>query len=193
MTDTCAVSGCETEPNGRPYLISEDVALDLCQEHAHDVAQKTKWRAREIVSDLNAIGGITKHTPGWTYVVRLSDGTVKIGLTEAESINERLQGLTTKYNAGTPVAVLAVVAGGKSLEMLYHHQWYHLRIPGAMEAFYQDPSLITWAEGLGIDPHAGLDDFEGYVERRHNRGVASSEQTKELRDLIEQGEWDNWF
>ena len=168
MNITCAISGCEEQATDRPYRIAENVYLNLCQPHSYDVASRTKERARQAIADLDAIGGISKHTPGWTYVIRLSDGSLKIG-TSGKGIAERLQALTTKYNAGVPVAVLAVVEGGESREMVYHQKWASLRIPGTMEAFHQDPSLIQWADSLGIDPGSDVENYEGYVERRHQR------------------------
>jgi len=182
---TCAISGCEEQATDRPYRIAENVCLNLCQPHSYDVASRTKERARQAIADLDAIGGISKHTPGWTYVIRLSDGVLKIGMTEG-GIAKRLQDLTTKYSAGVPVMVLAVVEGGESREKLYHHQWAHLRIPGTMEAFHQDPSLIRWAEELGIDPGSDVEKYDGYIERRHQAGKAGADVEAMFGDAQEQ-------
>lgn len=168
MNITCAVTGCEEQATDRPYRIAENVYLNLCQPHNYDVATRTKQRARQAIADLDAIGGISKHTPGFTYVIRMSDGSVKIGMS-GKGVAERFQALTTRYNAGVPVKVLAVVEGGESREKLYHHRWAHLRIPGTMEAFHQDPSILEWAEGLGVDPDSDVEKYEGYVERKHIR------------------------
>lgn len=187
MTIQCAVTECENEANARPYQITEGVTLSLCQPHMYDVASKTKERARKLAVDLNAVGGIARHTEGWTYVVRLANGNVKIGTTNRPKEKNkmlRLTNLSGKDNENTPVQVLALMQGGESREALAHGLWDHLRVQGAMEQFHPAPDLLQWAEAQGIDPI--VSDFEDWTVNKHKRGTVSDYAREMFGDIEQQ-------
>lgn len=191
----CAIAECKNEASARPYQIAEGVTLHLCQSHMYDVASRTKERMRKLAVDLNAVGGIARHTEGWTYVVRLANGNVKIGMTGKVDAN-RLQGLSKNNNGGIPVQVLAFMRGGESREALSHGLWSHLKVQGAMEEFHPDPDLLYWAEAQGIDPV--VSDFEDWQVTRHNRKNAPvpemfGDVAEQIRKLQGQGEDDFWM
>ena len=176
----CAETECTQE--GQAYEIGS-VHLILCQYHRYQLATKSKERARKVIAELDRIGAITHHTEGWTYVVRMANGSVTIGTTKNPEL-ERFQGLSRDKNEGVPVHVLAIVKGGESLEYLFHEKWIGLKVPGQMEEFHPDPALLRWAEGLGIDPEVNTDRYEGWQEKRHNRKDAPVPEM--FGDVVEQ-------
>lgn len=165
-TMQCVETECTQE--GKPYEIGT-LQLILCQYHRYELATKSKERARKVIAELDEIGALAGHTEGWTYVIRLANGNVKIGTTKNPDLI-RFQGLSRETNQGVPVHVLAVVKGGLSLEYLFHEKWFSLKVPGQMEAFHADPALLRWAEGLGIDPAVNSERFEQWTQMRHSKG-----------------------
>ena len=163
--ETCVVHGC-TNP-AKPERTTEAITLTICREHVWDLAAWHHESARNAMAEVKEQGLLLGPTKGWTYVIRLSNGNVKIGKggTRSKALADRLQSLST--NQGVPVHVPAVLQGGTSTELLTHKQWLHLRVPGRMEEFYPDPSLLQWAEEQGIHPDAGLEDYFGWQERKH--------------------------
>lgn len=143
--------------------------LSLCDEHTWDLAAHRRSLARDLIAEMKEEGLITGHTAGWTYVIRLANGNVKIGMTKGNDM-KRLKDLPSKVNQGIPTQVLALIKGGLSREMLAHSQWFSLRVPGHMEEFYPDPSLVRWAEEQGIHPEARMDLLDSWMENKHNRG-----------------------
>ncbi|WP_329187814.1 hypothetical protein [Streptomyces sp. NBC_01428] len=142
------------------------VTIPLCQEHVWDLAAYNRTRARKMARDIYAVNPTAKHVDGWTYIIRLVNGNVKIGTTANPSL-KRLKDITSRDNQGVPVQVIAVMKGGASLEAIAQEEWIHLRVPGHMEEFYADPTLLRWAEKLGIHPDvASLDDW---LLNKHNR------------------------
>ncbi|MGX9889103.1 hypothetical protein [Streptomyces sp. NPDC002276] len=123
------------------------------------------------------------HTPGFTYIIRLANGNVKIGTTNRPKPNQvkRLKDLSDKRNQNMPVQVLALMSGGESLEALVQDQWKHDRVQGQMEQFYPYAPLLEWAERQGIDP--AVSDFDDYVIGKHKRGSVS-EYAQEMRGHI---------
>lgn len=143
---TCAVDGCNEPGKLRPFDL---ITLPLCEPHLWDMAAQSRNRARRVVADIYRINPEAQHTEGWTYVIRLANGNVKIGTTVNPTM-ERLKDISRRDNDGIPVQVLAIIEGGFSRELLAHGQWFHLRVPGAMEEFYPAPELLQWAGEQGI-------------------------------------------
>ncbi|WP_328755050.1 hypothetical protein OHA28_30775 [Streptomyces sp. NBC_00269] len=163
----CAISGCTTEgihtPLGRGSL-----AMNLCEEHKWDLFSWSKSRAREVVTDLDKAGALKGHTAGWTYVVRLRSGNVKIGTTVHGDMT-RLKDISRRDNDGIPVQILAVMEGGLSRELLAHEQWLRFRAPGLMEEFHPAPELLAWAREQGVHPGVGSGVLDSWIETRHKR------------------------
>ncbi|GAA3796513.1 hypothetical protein GCM10022403_032940 [Streptomyces coacervatus] len=176
----CVDTECTQE--GQPYEIG-GVHLIMCQYHRYQLATKSKERARKVIAELDAIGAITHHTEGWTYVVRMANGMVKIGTTKKSDL-ERFQRLSRDKNGGVPVQMLAIVKGGESLEYLFHEKWFSLKIPGQMEEFHPDPALLRWAEELGTDDGVDIDGYEDWMAYRHNRKDAPVPEM--FGDVVEQ-------
>ncbi|MFI7399221.1 hypothetical protein ACIBW9_01785 [Streptomyces sp. NPDC049541] len=190
MTNTqCTAVDCNEPGRESPF---GTFSLILCEDHIYELSTYGKRVGRRIARTLDDLNPEMKHTPGWVYVIRLASGNVKIGFTAQDGM-ERLVKLSNAIDGGIPVQVLAIMRGGESLEMATHDRWFHLRVPGKSEQFYPDPSLLQWASQQGIDPEANQGAFTGWQERKHKRGTATDELTKELRELIKQGEQDNWF
>lgn len=171
MTDNndiyeCADLGCDKPGTVRTYGTMQ---LPLCDEHMWDMAASKRSVARELITKLDKAGALAGHTDGWTYVIRLANGNVKIGTTVNPTM-KRLKDLTSKTNHGIPVQILSIAKGGLSREMLAHSRWFSLRVPGSMEEFYPDPSLLDWAKEQGIDPEVGEDVLNEWAERKHGRG-----------------------
>lgn len=191
MTIICVIDGCTNEGKTVELgQISGSPSLTLCSNHSWDLFWDRKREAREMATAISEANPDMQHTEGWVYVIRLNSGRIKLGTTANPSM-KRLKDLSGKANDNIPVQVLAVIKGGVSLEAVIHQQWRHLRVQGAMEQFWEDPSLLAWAGEQGIDPE--VDNLEDWLVGKHNRGSAFNEQTQELRAPIEKGKQDNWF
>ncbi|MEU8853135.1 hypothetical protein AB0C48_00430 [Streptomyces sp. NPDC048556] len=166
----CSIIECDAPAGERPTVISTyrlPISLHLCNEHTYDLAINQKKRIGEFAARLEEEGTFERagHSKGWTYVIRVSSGYIKIGYTTQKGL-VRLQKLSGDQG-GVPVQVLAVTQGGESREALAHKQWGHLRASGKQELFHPDPSLLAWAAEQGIDPASDIDDFHGWAERKH--------------------------
>ncbi|WP_043669601.1 hypothetical protein [Streptomyces xylophagus] len=124
-----------------------------------------------------------QHTPGYTYVIRLANGNVKIGTTRQPKL-KRLKDLSDKRNQNMPVQVLALMKGGKSLEALIQDQWKYDRVQGQMEQFYPYAPLLEWADRQGIDP--AVSDFDDWLVGKHERGSVS-EYAQQMKDYTGDG------
>ena len=180
----CVIDDCTTE--GKTVELGQipgAPALTLCPEHSWDLFWNAREKSRKLATAISEANPGMNHTPGYTYVIRLASGNVKLGYTADPSMR-RLKTLGGKPNDNIPVHVLAVLKGGESLEAVVQQRWSHLRVAGQMEEFHADPSLLQWASEQGITPE--VDDLEDWLVAKHNRGTATSEQTRGLRELIEQ-------
>ncbi|MGW3753818.1 hypothetical protein ACWD7C_34030 [Streptomyces sp. NPDC005134] len=130
-----------------------------------------------MVTELEREGLITQHTKGWTYVIRLRNGMVKVGCTAA--LNNRLQALS-REQGGVPVVILAILQGGASREALEHARWQSLRVAGAMEVFHPAAELLQWAEKQGVadDAKGELEKFASWVPK--NNGASKWRRLIEL-------------
>lgn len=165
----CSVNGCTREAKPRIYGTgTATFTLNLCNDDRWNLAAHQNTKARELAAEMEEEGFFQeRHTKGWTYVIRMDNGNVKLGMTGKEDLS-RLQSLSNSQG-GVPVQVLAVLKGGASRELLTHSQWLHLRVPGRMEQFYPDPSLLQWAEEQGIHPEAeeAIEGFQDWMEKKH--------------------------
>lgn len=189
----CVETECTQE--GKAYGIGS-LELILCQYHRYELGTNQKERARKVVAELDSIGAITHHTEGWTYVIRMANGNVKIGMTTKANL-KRFQNLSRDKNGGVPVQVLAVVEGGQSLEYLFHEKWFSLKVPGRMEEFHPDPALLRWAEGLGINDEVDASSYEDWMAYRHSRKDASvpevfGDVVKQMEQLQKRESEDFW-
>ncbi|MET8976240.1 GIY-YIG nuclease family protein [Streptomyces sp. NPDC004539] len=186
----CVIDNCNE--TGKTVTLKEipgKPSFTLCTEHYWDFFWDRKREAREMATAIHEADPDMTHTSGYVYVIRLTDGSVKIGTTANPSM-KRMKDITSRDNQGVPVHVLAVIKGGESLEALIHGQWSHLRVEGRMEQFHADPSLLQWAEQQGITPE--VDDLEDWLVAKHNRGAVTSEEAREIQALIKQGIADSW-
>ncbi|MFE0509623.1 GIY-YIG nuclease family protein [Streptomyces sp. NPDC058964] len=193
----CAVIGCEeqatiTEFNG----VKGAPSLALCSGHSWDFFWNYREKSRKLAAAIHEANPDMNHTSGWTYVIRLANSHVKIGYTTDPSL-KRIKTLSGKPNQGIPVQVLAVLKGGESLEAVIHRQWAHLRVQGAMEEFWPDPSLLQWAEEQGVD--AEVDDLESWLANKHSRGIKGeyaqemwSNTGREIQELQKKEHEDIW-
>lgn len=183
---TCVIDNCN-EPGQTKELghIPGSPSLTLCSGHSWDLFWAGREKSRKLAAAINEANPEMTHTPGYTYVIRLASGRVKIGTTANPSM-KRLKDLSDKRNQNMPVQVLAVLKGGESLEAVVQQQWGHLRVQGQMEQFWEDPSLLQWASEQGITPE--VSDLEDWLVGKHNRGTATGELTKELQAFIQQGQ-----
>ncbi|MFD3560116.1 GIY-YIG nuclease family protein [Streptomyces sp. NPDC058686] len=185
-TTQCAVIGCNeqgktTEFNG----VKGAPALTMCAEHSWDFFWAYREKGRKLAAAIHEANPDMNHTPGYVYVIRLANSNVKLGYTTDPSL-KRIKTLSGKPNQGTPVQVLAVLKGGESLEAVIHNRWAHLRIQGAMEEFWADPSLLQWAEQQGIDPE--VDDLESWLINKHGRGSKSEYAQEMFGDVAEKAQ-----
>jgi hypothetical protein len=132
----------------------------------------TKRYRNTTVRRISEAGDFT-HTPGFTYVIQLPDGLVKIGYSGDRVGNHgkpllanRWKAISAEFKQSHPtdymIRPLAVLEGGISQEALLHEKWEHLRIDDMYgERFKEDPELISWARGQGYTPSAtaAVDDY----------------------------------
>ncbi|MFC9201828.1 hypothetical protein ACFT79_11985 [[Kitasatospora] papulosa] len=168
----CAIKGCSELATNELSLDGKasTAVLELCQPHTYMFTANQKVRVGKFAQRLEAEGIFERggHTKGWVYVIRMSNGHMKIGFTSKEDLG-RLEDLS-RQQGGPSVQVLAVTPGGESLEALKHAEWSHLRVPGRMEQFYADPSLLAWAQEMGIHPSArdAMEQLTDRQARKHN-------------------------
>lgn len=149
------------------------VALPLCMAHLMGVCAWRSEGAAKDMAEAREAGALAAETPGWTYVVRMANGNVKIGMTHKEDLS-RLEDVAKKYNRGKPVEILAVLKGGRTTELNAFHLWNHLRVPEEVEQFRPEPELMEWIAEQGIDP-SGRAAVEAYEEWcRENQGKPDS-------------------
>ncbi|MDP5311990.1 hypothetical protein [Streptomyces poriferorum] len=172
QTTKCSANDCTRE--GKPRIYDTGTAtftINLCDDDSWNLAAHQSTKARELVAEMEEEGFFKeRHTKGWTYVIRMANGNVKLGMTGKDDLS-RLQTISNSQG-GVPVQVLAVLKGGSSKELLTHTQWLHLRVSGRMEQFHADPSLLKWAEEQGIHPEAeeAMKKFQAWQENKH-KGV----------------------
>ncbi|MFD8396108.1 GIY-YIG nuclease family protein [Streptomyces sp. NPDC059680] len=163
----CVIDDCTNE--GKTVELGQipgSPSMTLCSDHSWDLFWAGREKSRKLAAAISEANPDMQHTPGWTYVIRLANGNVKIGMTNQPKM-KRLKNLSGKGNQNVPVQVLALIKGGESLEAVLQNRWGHLRVQGAMEEFHPDPSLLEWASGQGIDP--AVSDFDDYVIEKHER------------------------
>jgi hypothetical protein len=141
------------EPCSKPA--TEIGNLPLCPEHrALHYTRTSGLTARKFV-DYFAACPTAPHSPGWTYIVQLPNGRLKIGCTARGNpgLVDRLQDLHRQY--GARVVPLAVIQGGFTLEQVTHHRFRDLRVAGELgEQFEPDDELLSFALQNGIHPMA---------------------------------------
>lgn len=153
---TCVIADDEGRQCGEPGWLNRMLGLPVvtCRSHYNQAYAAREQIAENTVHMLQKDGALDKHTEGWTYVVGLSDGTVKIGMTKS-SPERRLQEVSKKYNDGTPVEVLAILKGGRSKELEVHGKWRLIRVTTMNgERFEKTPELVQWINNQGIHEEA---------------------------------------
>lgn len=167
----CCAPGC-LEPG---LSVGYAPFLSLCRAHlgAHHVGMERKYR-HEFLYRVGAAEDLAEKYPtdGFTYVIYLPNGNVKIGYVGGEYnargesyLVNRWAALTTElgfkdvggrnpregsHSAWYLPHPVAVLDGGESLEAQLHIKWDHLRVPVLGEQLYATPELIEWAQGLGF-------------------------------------------
>lgn len=180
----CVIDGCAEQ--GKTVALGQipgAPSLTLCSDHSWDLFWDRKREARDMATAISEANPEMNHTPGWTYVIRLASGNVKIGTTNQPKM-KRLKDLSDRRNQNIPVQVLALMKGGESLEALAHKQWAHLRAQGEMEQFHPDPSLLEWAEQQGIDP--AVSGFDDWMVGKQERGM-KGEYAQAMLDHVGDG------
>ncbi|WP_330239401.1 GIY-YIG nuclease family protein [Streptomyces sp. NBC_00525] len=151
----CSNQGCTRRAVWEPM---GPLVMKLCREHVYQLSGYTKKKEKDFIKGMDDEGLITKHTKGWTYVIRMKGGVVKIGTSVA--LNKRLQTLS-RDQGGVPVVVLAVLPGGVSREALEHKRWESYRISGTEELFHPAAQILDWAKEQGVSEGA-VDEVEKF-------------------------------
>lgn len=151
VAEVSCVMGGEVECRGRIEERGYGAGtLVLCEAHMYVLAS---WRNRQTAEEVSKIyesGLATEHSEGLTYSIEMANGNAKTGMTTSQGELGRLVSLSRKENGGVPVKVLALFEGGRTRELLAHHQWRDIRVPDQMEQFQLTPEYRAWAEGQGI-------------------------------------------
>ena len=69
---------------GRPNRLT-GLNIATCDEHRLEAYSYKEMTAQNTYHFLERAGVISGHTPGWTYVVRLNDGSIKLGMVGSDS------------------------------------------------------------------------------------------------------------
>ncbi|EFK99850.1 hypothetical protein MCBG_06054 [Micromonospora sp. M42] len=193
MTCVAVVDGkfCGAETN-KGELYGADLAkVPLCGPHA---AETYTWNMNTYrnkpIANLEESGALNHHSPGTTYVVKLPNGRIKIGMTKDKRPAHRLESISREYvNKGyeDPLTILALIPGGESREAVTQHKFRHLRVSDELgEQFRAEPELLQFANETGIpDEYATVViDYEQWWNRR------SKKRTAPKPILDDQDEWD---
>lgn len=192
----CSVNGCTSGGQERIYdpvarveakgkgmpMGYHGFTINFCLQHALDLAAWRHSSAREAMAEVESEGLLTRHSQGWTYVIRMRNGNVKIG--KSKGLAGRLIRLSDKRNGHSPVHVLAVLKGGTTRELMLHDQWLHLRAKGQMEEFHAEPELLRWAEEQGIHEEADLEEFYEWQAKKNTPGADNRNHRAEWAEKL---------
>ncbi|WP_431036775.1 hypothetical protein ACQYWQ_21775 [Streptomyces sp. P6-2-1] len=157
MTCVIVVDGkfCGEEPNRGQLYGAPNAKVPLCGRHAAETyAWSTSQYRDKLIAQLVEIGALSFHSPGVTYIVKLPNGRVKIGMAGEERIAKRLEDVSREYaKAGykEPLTVLALIKGGGTVEASLHHKYQELRVTDELgEQFRAEPELLDFATETGV-------------------------------------------
>lgn len=150
--------------------------IPLCEKHAAQLyTYSTNTYRVNLVKKMEE-EGVLNHVSGWTYIIWLPNGRIKIGTSgTSEGVSSRWRGITRQYEAkgyDKPIKPIALIPGGVTREASLHGQFKEFRVRDEFgEQFLADPELVAYAESQGIpDDMQGLvTGYERYWNKRTNK------------------------
>ncbi|MBM9621531.1 hypothetical protein ACFQ60_19505 [Streptomyces zhihengii] len=170
------------------------VRIPLCERHAANLySWSTETYRASPIGRMEEQGLISGHLPGYTYIVQLPNGRIKIGTSVAGRINRRWREITRQYfdkGYREPLKPLAIIQGGASKEAALHYRFRESRIRDEFgEQFNPTTDLILFAETEGIpeEQKSEVPTYEewwaGYLwKNRATQGSRIEEKLGEVTD-----------
>jgi hypothetical protein len=142
--------------------------LSVCDRHLAILAIRRRGGIDGRIAEYFATFPDAEHVPGWTYVLLLPNGRVKLGYTSNDLLG-RFQEAHRKR--GSRVIVLAVAPGGWTRESLLHWRFREHRVDELGEQFQLAPEIAQLAAEWGIHPDAqpAVDAYRHYVPMTERR------------------------
>ncbi|MDX2736395.1 hypothetical protein [Streptomyces caniscabiei] len=139
---------------GKPYGPSS-IRIPLCEKHAANLyTWSTGTYRASPIGQMEEQGLITGHLPGYTYVVQLPNGRIKVGTAREGRVLKRWEEITRDYfkkGYRDPLKPIALLPGGVSKEAALHYRFRSARVTDEFgEQFTPTPELITFAESAGM-------------------------------------------
>lgn len=146
----CWISEEESPPCGEEANLCWD-HLSLCEAHRTEYFSIKQSHLASSIAKLYESGQLTQHSAGYTYIVLLGNGNIKIGYSGTKhNLAERWKKLSREF--GGRVEILAVLLGGMTQEACLHNKFRHHRITGLpLEQFTAAKEIISYSGLVGID------------------------------------------
>ena len=160
LMKSCGFASCDQEAT----VVKNEISL--CDEHEFDFFIKMKsFHFDRRMDEFVTKGYLSRHSPGYTYIIHLESGNIKIGY--SAHLEDRFKRLRTELG---PFKILAVIDGGETREALLHYKFNDLRVPNLrLEQFYPNPRLINYANRQGVNREGikALNNLPTYKQPSH--------------------------
>jgi len=159
--------------DGKPF---SPVNIPLCEKHAAQLYSfSTNTYRVKLVQQMEE-EGVLNHVSGWTYIIWLPNGRIKIGTSgTTKGIASRWRGITRQYEEkgfSEPLKFIALIPGGVTREASLHGRFNGLRVRDELgEQFLAEPELVAYAKEWGIpnDMQDLVTGYESYWNKRTNK------------------------
>lgn len=159
--------------DGKPYTLAN---IPLCEKHAAILYDfNVYWYRVRTVQQMEE-EGVLNHVSGWTYIVWLPNGRIKIGTSGTTGgVVSRWKKISGKYEGKgyeEPIKPIALIPGGVTREASLHGRFNEFRIKDEFgEQFLADAELVAYAESWGIpeDMQDLVTSYEQYWKKRTNK------------------------
>lgn len=161
--------------DGKPYTLAR---IPLCEKHAAILYDfNVYWYRVRTVQQMEE-EGVLNHVSGWTYIVWLPNGRLKIGTSgTSEGVSSRWRKISKQYEGKGytgPIKPIALIPGGVTREASLHGQFNEFRIKDEFgEQFLADPELVAYAESWGVPDD--MQDLVTNYERYWNKRISEQE------------------
>ncbi len=129
--------------------------VPLCERHAAITYAHNTTTYRSMLAKEAERAGLTLDLPGWTYIIWLPNGRIKIGTSSSdENLVGRWINISRDYRRRgffDGIRPIAIIPGGAAEEDRLHRRFRDFRVEDEYgEQFRAEPELIAYAEMYGI-------------------------------------------
>lgn len=196
---TCVVPSSPTELCGgelyRGRLYGPPRAqVPLCEKHAAITYAHNTTTYRGMLAKEMERAKLDVTFPGWTYVIWLPNGRIKIGTSKSdENLVERWVKIGRDYRRkgyNNGIRPIAIIPGGALTEDQLHRRFRDFRVEEYGEQFRPEPELIAYAEMYGIPKDKAH--LVGRFEEAWSRGDARNKKRIEVEAGSSLWDPDTW-